>query len=1310
MNRRRRSSQSGQEHPTQFDPANALAPQAAAEPNERVRSGLTVSPQRRKRTGMRERLGFQQLEQRLLLAADLQAYEHVPGELLVQFVAQATPAQRAAARAQVGAVVAETIETTVMVQQRAGNLERLSLPAGTDLNAAIKALKETRWVEFAEPNYIYRRAATSNDTYYTSGSLWGMYSSDSPLPSGPNGTTNQFGSQAERAWSEGFTGSSNVIVGVIDEGIQVSHPDLDANVWVNPYETAGDGIDNDGNGYVDDIYGWDFVNNDASVYDVGQDAHGTHVAGTIGGEGGNNAGVVGVNWNIKMISAKFLGADGGTLADAVRAVDYLTDLKTRHGINLVASNNSWGGGGYSQALHDAIIRSANANILFVAAAGNSTSNNDTGGFYPSNYNTTVGTSTQAAASYDAVLAVASIASNGSISSFSSYGQNTVDLGAPGSDIWSSVPSNSYSSFSGTSMATPHVTGAAALFASVAGPGVTAAWIRSALLDSTTPTPSLVGKTVTGGRLNAYEALQRASYLDLDQEFYNLPETAMLRVGHPSANANPNVRETVTVSIRSTTESTPELVQLLESGPNTGIFQGEIQLVAGEAVGDGKLQAKHGDQLLARYAALNVQATANVDTVAPVISGLTAVPKTTSVNLTWLTDEAATTQVFYGTSPSNLNQQYLGETLDTNHEATLSGLSPTTTYYYQVRSRDAAGNLSVSEVGSFTTKVPSPVLFVDDDMGENYDRFFIIALQENGFDFDVWDSSMWGRTPTSAELSAYTVVVWNTGYEYSGPGAGLTSGEQATIANYLNAGGRMFISGQDILYTGVTSSFRQNYLKVASFTNDVRTSNHIQQGVAGNEIGNGLSLSISRPYDYPGIYSDGLSPVSGAEGTLRHGSSATTNPFSTINYRGNYQTGGFGMVFMAVPFETISTSSANPNNQKMVMARIVEYLLDNGAQPGVTVSAPSPSSSTTEAGGAVTFTVKLATLPLANVVIPISTSDATEGLPNVSSLTFTPANWGVPQTVIVAGVDDTLDDGNVAYSIQLGAIASSDSAYNGLNPADVNLVNVDNEFFPDIAVSSPSSVAEGNSGTVTVNFTVTLSAAATETVSVDYATTSQGFSDPATSGNDYTPVSGRVDFAPGEVSKTVPVSVRGDRLIERDELFGLLLSNPQRGYLADELAEVAIADNDGWAYPQEIDFGTELSPIKVGAAAVGALPYTAAKGLGWYAGLSNLQVVDRAVGTPALRDVALTSNSSLAFDVPNGNYLVLVTYGDAILAHDQMRLTLEGSARPLVSTAANQFLTRAYAVPVTDGQLNLVFSDQGGADPNVAITGIAFQRR
>ncbi|MGV2337567.1 MAG UNVERIFIED_CONTAM: S8 family serine peptidase [Planctomycetaceae bacterium] len=129
-----------------------------------------------------------------------------------------------------------------------------------------------------------------------------MYSSDTPATAGPTGTTNQFGSAAEQAWNINITGSRNVVVGIIDEGIQTTHPDLVNNIWVNPYEIAGDGVDNDGNGYIDDRNGWDFVSNDNTVYDAGQDSHGTHVAGTIGGEGGNATGVVGVNWSVTMYS------------------------------------------------------------------------------------------------------------------------------------------------------------------------------------------------------------------------------------------------------------------------------------------------------------------------------------------------------------------------------------------------------------------------------------------------------------------------------------------------------------------------------------------------------------------------------------------------------------------------------------------------------------------------------------------------------------------------------------------------------------------------------------------------------------------------------------------------------------------------------------------------------------------------------------------------------------------------------------------------------------------------------------------------
>ena len=306
-----------------------------------------------------------------------------------------------------------------------------------------------------------------------------------------------FGSQAETAWANGNTGSASVAVGVIDEGIQFTHPDLAGQIWTNPFDPA-DGIDNDGNGYIDDIHGWDFDGNNNTIYDGGTrgsaDDHGTHVSGTIGAKS-NTTGVVGMNWNITIISCKFLGRRGGNTVNSIKAVDYLTDLKQRHGINITASNNSWGGGGFSQALADAISRANTQNILFIAAAGNGGSdgvgdNNDATASYPSNYDS------------PNVIAVAAITSTGSLSSFSNFGATTVDLGAPGQGIWSTTAFNIYESYSGTSMATPHVTGAAALY-KAKYPGATAAQIKDAILSAaqSTPTASLAGKTLTGGRLN-----------------------------------------------------------------------------------------------------------------------------------------------------------------------------------------------------------------------------------------------------------------------------------------------------------------------------------------------------------------------------------------------------------------------------------------------------------------------------------------------------------------------------------------------------------------------------------------------------------------------------------------------------------------------------------------------------------------------------------------------------------------------------------------------------------------------------------------
>lgn len=408
----------------------------------------------------------------------------VPNQALVKF-RKGTPANaKNEAFARVFAKLEEHIFTKTM--EASGETEGLyliSFPAAVP--QALVALSNMPFVEYAEPNFVYQHSATSSDPYFTNGSLWGMGNSG-------------FGCGAQTAWGNNHTGSSNVVVAVIDEGIDNTHQDLSANCWVNPNETANDGIDNDNNGYVDDVYGWDFDGNNNSTFDGSGDDHATHVAGTIGGVS-NTVGVVGVNWDVKMVSCKFLGNSGGTTANAVKAVDYVTDLKNK-GINIVASNNSWGGGGFSTALYSAISRANSAGVLFIAAAGNSGTNNDNTAAFPGNYSISNRVSGKTYAALSNMIVVAAIASNGTLASFSQYGAKSVHLGAPGVNIFSSLPYNTYGSYNGTSMATPHVTGAAALY-KANNSGASASAIKSAILNSVSKISSLTGKCTTGGRLN-----------------------------------------------------------------------------------------------------------------------------------------------------------------------------------------------------------------------------------------------------------------------------------------------------------------------------------------------------------------------------------------------------------------------------------------------------------------------------------------------------------------------------------------------------------------------------------------------------------------------------------------------------------------------------------------------------------------------------------------------------------------------------------------------------------------------------------------
>ena len=256
---------------------------------------------------------------------------YVPNRLLIQFKAGTSAQERAAILASHGLRVVKDLSGTLLVESS----------GETDVLEQTRNLVSNSAVAYVEPDYILYTAATlPNDAQFSQ--LWGMNNT------GQLGGTLDADIDAPEAWDI-TTGSSNVVIAVIDTGVDYTHPDLAINMWVNPGEVAGDGLDNDGNGFVDDIYGIDGANNDSDPIDG--NAHGTHVAGTIAAVGDNGVGVVGVNWQAKIMALKFLtDAGSGATSDAIEVIDYMTMMKTLYNVNIVASNNSWGGGGFSQAL------------------------------------------------------------------------------------------------------------------------------------------------------------------------------------------------------------------------------------------------------------------------------------------------------------------------------------------------------------------------------------------------------------------------------------------------------------------------------------------------------------------------------------------------------------------------------------------------------------------------------------------------------------------------------------------------------------------------------------------------------------------------------------------------------------------------------------------------------------------------------------------------------------------------------------------------------------------------------------------------
>lgn len=626
----------------------------------------------------------------------LTAEDAVPGQLLVGYREGVSMQAVADVHAQVGA--------QVLHQYRVVPAQVVELPAQVTLAEAARIYENSAAIEYVEPNYIVHTLQTiPNDMRW--GDLWGMTRIDAPL-----------------AWDIA-TGSRDIVVAVIDTGINYNHLDLKDNMWINPDPLPG----------VNDIHGASWVGGNGQMTSgdpMDDHDHGTHCAGTVGAVGDNALGVVGVVWDVQLAGLKFLTATGGgSIADAISAVEYAVERADQ----IQILSNSWGGGGFSQTLKNMIIASKNAGQLFVAAAGNDSLNTDEAPMYPAAYKV------------DNIISVAAINDSGNLAGFSNFGEESVHLGAPGVGIWSTVAlgnpqDNNYRSFQGTSMACPHVAGAAALLWSVA-PDATWEQIKAAILDGVVPNENLEGRTITGGELNVFEALKNVGgVVTLDLRAYQSDATVTVTVtdyGVPVGDAS------VDINVQMLIEGGPsERWNTTVTLPRVGSasFAGSFSLTAQTNLVP--FPAVHDDELVVAYLDSfdnTIGVSALIDDVPPVLTDLSIDGVQDDRALVrWRTDEPANSRVWVGTAlPLDPTSEQGSTTfVDTAtvqggvtgywHAVELTGLEGETRYYVAALSADFAGNEDTlpadmnssdpADYENFITRQRRVILFEDWERG------------------------------------------------------------------------------------------------------------------------------------------------------------------------------------------------------------------------------------------------------------------------------------------------------------------------------------------------------------------------------------------------------------------------------------------------------------------------------------------------------------------------------------------------------------------------------------------------------------------
>jgi len=954
-----------------------------------------LSAQVRRRRG--RQLLLEGLEDRRVLAhvasLEIDPTQYDPSSILVRFRNEAAEGR--------GASIVRGSEMGDQIAAVPG-LRSVHLPQGHSVDAALAAYRGNPDVLYAEPNYRVQAALTPNDPQFSS--LYGLNNA------GQTGGTPDADIDAPGAWDI-TTGSQDIVVAVIDTGVDYTHEDLAANMWVNSAEIPGNGQDDDANGFVDDVHGYDFFNRDGDPYD--DNFHGTHVAGTIGAVGNNGIGVAGVNWGVKIMALKFLDSGGGGWTeDAIAAVNYATMMRAS-GVDIRLTSNSWGGGAYSQALADAIEAGGDAGILFVAAAGNDGVDADFSPMYPAAYDSPYIVSVAATDHFD------------QYAYFTNWGATSVDLAAPGVDILSTMPGNQYGYLSGTSMATPHVSGAAALVWS-AYPDATPLEVKQRLMAGAEYIGDLGGNafrpTLTNGRLNVLNAMEDDSTppdpitgLTAVESTINTVTLAWIATGDDGSEGTATSYDVRYSTSPITDSNWDSATRALGAPLPQASGSPESFTVAGLSPDENYY--------------FGVRALDNTGNASPLSDVVQASTQPVIVVFEDDMESGAPGWAAWGLW----------------HLAPWRSTSPTTSFYY---GDDAT--LTYETGWANSGAITSPLIdlsgaesallsFNEFRQVENlapYDRAAVNVSQDGSTWQTVWESysstagfenRMVDLSPW-ADSSIYIQFQFDTGDElYNFFEGWYVDDVQVWVPGSKDPG--IYIDNVSLAEGDqgtVEATFTVSLFETAGAVSVNWTTADGSAGGADYESDSGL-LSFA---------------------------AGETSKTITVSIQGDENDEANEDFFV-----NLSGAFGAEIIDGQGRATIVD---DDTA--GFTMT-PVTDLVTSESGATRKLNVALTSEPASDVTVNLASSDTTEGTVSPASLVFTKLNWNQPQEVTLTGVNDALDDGDVFYFVS-ATTSSSDGAYSGLSNS-VQARNLDNDNSITITNSTAKAIPDGGSTTSTL---------------------------------------------------------------------------------------------------------------------------------------------------------------------------------------------------------------------------------------------------